>query len=79
MAYNGVVWLWPEKEDPMKKKVQSTHKNGRSLKGLREIAQSFVNVGIPVIVETQIKQEYCSISTKYGNSPVSSGPLKIKL
>ena len=68
----------------MRKKIQSARIGSPSFKGLKGIAQSFVNVGIPVIVETQIKAEYTGISAQLiqnGNIPhkVSSNNLKIKL
>ena len=67
----------------MRKKIQSA-RIGSSFKGLKGIAQSFVNVGIPVIIETQIKTEYTGISAQLiqnGNRPskISSDYLKIKL
>ena len=68
----------------MKKKIQSGRRQSRPLNGLKGIASSFVNVGIPVIIETQIEAEYTGISAQLirsGNKPskISSNPPKVKL
>ena len=66
----------------MKKKIISKHSGEHTPKGLKGIAQSFVNVGIPVIVETKMEAKYSGISARLiqnGNNPVSSDRLKIKL
>ena len=47
--------------------------------GLKGLAESFVNVGIPTVVETSLNTKYRGISARLiesGNRPVS---LKIKL
>ena len=68
----------------MKKKIQSAHVGTKPLKGLKGIANSFVNVGIPVIVETKMETQYTGISAQLvrsGNKPgkVSPNHLTIKL
>ena len=68
----------------MKKKIQSAHIGTKPFKGLKGIASSFVNIGIPVIVETQMETQYTGISAQLirsGNKPgkISSDRLTIKL
>ena len=66
----------------MKKKTKGTPKvrAQRTVQcGLKGLAKSFVNVGIPTVVETSMDTKYRGISARLienGNRPVS---LKIKL
>ena len=73
----------------MKQKTKTLVRSGKhqktpNKKGMRSIAKSFLNVGIPVIMETQIGTQYRGMSARLiqsGNIPAAahSNALKIKL
>ena len=69
----------------MKKQTakRMTQKNRLSARGMKGIAQSFLNVGIPVIMETQLNSDCRGISahlSNSGNTPKRLGhAIKIKL
>ena len=66
----------------MKKSIKITSNKKPCYKGLNGIAQSFISVGIPRIIESSLEAECSGLNNylvKNGNYPISLSKKKLKI